>query len=205
MLTFKLSENGDLFHLPLSSLITSVVNVPSVREGEIQYAFKVTLGITRSYDFSYHTADKIIFGMMPMEQFYVAFNTEEHRIGLYQHPMNTNGMTVTTLFFHILIPLLLIDTNLNCPEKSSCKGSQRYIPEINKCKNPICKFYETENDDKECALVSLYSLLLCVNNINSIIVCSILFFDSDSVDIFFSSRLYYFRLEAAAREDCSYR
>ena len=89
--TFSLSEEGSLFRIPLSKLITSQVELPSVRDGGVELQYRITLGIVRSGSFSYHTSDKIIFGMLPMELFYVAINTDEHRIGLYQNiTINSN-------------------------------------------------------------------------------------------------------------------
>lgn len=83
-LTFRLSEDGKLFALPLSSLVTIVTTLQEDRTGNV-LGYEASLCIIKSKQFYSHDKDKIIFGILPMENFYIVVDAEEYRVGLYQY------------------------------------------------------------------------------------------------------------------------
>jgi hypothetical protein len=79
-ISFRLSESGPVLELPLASLIGEVVeHAPGS-----QHLFEATLCIIYSDQFSHHQDDKIIFGLLALENFYFAVDTLHYRVGFYQ-------------------------------------------------------------------------------------------------------------------------
>jgi len=152
-LSFKLSEDGEPLALSLSSLITSVT---SKSDG----LTRASLCIIRSKSFYSHDKEKIIFGRLPMENFYTAINAMEYRVGLYPYYHETN----TT-----------IDWHANCPAKKQCKGDETYDGSSNRCLDPTCRFFQyVDSDSKTCTLsVAFIAFTTVILMITSLIDCCI--------------------------------
>lgn len=87
-----------MFFIPLSSLVTIKTELREDRTGNL-IGYEVSLCIIKSKQFYSHDKDKIIFGILPMENFYVVIDAEEFRVGLYQDRQAPIGLRFYFLGF----------------------------------------------------------------------------------------------------------
>ena len=134
-LTFTLGGEGRVLHLPLASLVTSRIRVDS----ENSSVYDATLCIIQSDHFPSHSKDKIVFGILPMEQFYTVIDVEEGRVGLWDYMVNsTDGQSHSPL----------------CPSPPTCIGQQELSTSTNECIDPTCRLWEQIDDEtKTCGVV----------------------------------------------------
>lgn len=137
VLSFALHENGELLHIPLSSVFERVRDINQFHvynKGPVQYFGKI--GIMRAYPL-------IDLGTRVLEHLFVVFDIDTLKVGFMQKRLQTQ----VERSYH----------NGRCKEKPKCAGLQTYYEPMNACLDPECYqyFFQTvDSNTKMCRLVS---------------------------------------------------
>jgi len=146
VLTFQLAEEGPVLRLPLEALVTSRTRVDSDLQGNI---YEASLCIIQSDHFPSHSKDKIVFGILPMEQFYTVIDVLEGRVGLWDYTMPNTTAELAAL----------------CPSPPECIGQQELRTSTNECVDPVCRLWEQVDEETKTCGVSVPLLAFVLVNL----------------------------------------